>query len=161
MFEEEQEVDHTTCLSILCALFNLMTRCKNKKTPEDVKSLLVYQERFGTSIFELTSSDANKMQEEETQAMHRKSRQLKVEIERSSTYIGYKLLWVIQLFLEGKKFPSGSLSSDSWRYYVYDVVRFCTNEKFMQWFLEFDADAYFKILRKLFNDAEPSHYIRT
>lgn len=91
----------------------------------------------------MSSSDANKLQEEERQAMFRRSRLLKLEIERSSTYIGYKLLWVIRLFLEGKKFPSGSLSSDRWRYYVYDVVRFCTNSKFMQWFLEFDAEAFF------------------
>ena len=124
-------------------------------------SLLVYLERFGTSIFELSSSDSAKLQDPRKQEMFLKSRMLKLEIERSATYIGYKLLWVITLFLEGKKFPQGSLTSDMWRYYVYDVVRFCTNEKFMAWFLDFDADSFFTILRKLFNDPEPSEYIRT
>jgi hypothetical protein len=29
----------------------------------------------------------------------------KLEIEQSQTYIGYKLMWVMKMFLEGKKFP--------------------------------------------------------
>ena len=33
------------------------------------------------------------------------NREKKLEIEHSKTYIGYKLLWVINLFIEGKKFP--------------------------------------------------------
>lgn len=33
----------------------------------------------------------------------------KYEIEKSAFYIGYKLLWIIQLFLKGKKFPQGNL----------------------------------------------------
>ena len=39
------------------------------------------------------------------QELFKKSRALKLEIERSSTYIGYKILWIIRLFLEGKRFP--------------------------------------------------------
>ena len=58
LFEEVQDMPTTTCLSILCALFNLMTRSKFNKTREDVMSLLVYLENFGTSIFELSSSDS-------------------------------------------------------------------------------------------------------
>ena len=34
----------------------------------------------------------------------------RVEIEKSNVYIGYKLLWVIDLFLQGKKFPNGELT---------------------------------------------------
>jgi hypothetical protein len=29
-------------------------------------------------------------------------------IERSSTYLGYKLMWATRLFLLGKKFPKGN-----------------------------------------------------
>lgn len=50
---------------------------------------------------------------------------------------------LIKMFLLGKKFPSGILSSFKWRIYVYDIVRFITNERFSIWFLEFDADHYF------------------
>jgi hypothetical protein len=100
-------------------------------------------ENYGTSIFELSSSDSTKIYDANKEAMFLKSRLLKLDIERSSTYIGYKLLWIMTLFLEGKKFPQGSLSSDKWRFYVYDIVRFCTNDKFMQWFLDFDPEGFF------------------
>jgi hypothetical protein len=33
------------------------------------------------------------------------SKKEKMEIEHSQTYIGYKLMWVMKMFLEGKKFP--------------------------------------------------------
>lgn len=34
--------------------------------------------------------------------------QKKYEIERSHLYIGYKLLWIIKMYLEGRQFPYGS-----------------------------------------------------
>ena len=87
-----------------------MPRAKHKKTQEDVLSLTVYLERYGTSIFELSSSDSMKIHDENKQEMFKKARAVKLDIEHSTTYIGYKVLWVIKLFLEGKKFPQGSLS---------------------------------------------------
>lgn len=42
-----------------------------------------------------------------------------------------------------------------------DIVRFFTNEKFMQWFLDFDPDSFFAILKKLFNEHEPFDFIMT
>lgn len=93
--------------------------------------------------------------------MFKKSRALKLEIERSSTYIGYKILWVVKLFLEGKKFPQGNLSPACWRFYVMDIVRFCTNERFMTWFLDFDPDAFFLVLLKLFSDPECKEFLLT
>jgi hypothetical protein len=82
-------------------------------------------------------------------------------VEHSSTYIGYKILWIITLFLEGKKFPAGNLSELRWRYYVMDIVRFFTNERFLQWFLDFDPDSFFTVLKKLFTDPEPRGFIDT
>jgi nicotinic acid phosphoribosyltransferase len=35
-------------------------------------------------------------------------------IERSSVYVGYKLLWAIRLLLLGKKFPKGHFDLTSW-----------------------------------------------
>lgn len=60
---EENADDSTSCLSILCSLFNLMMRAKHKKTQKDVQSLLIYLERYGTSIFEISSSDSSKIQD--------------------------------------------------------------------------------------------------
>ena len=68
-----------------------------------------------------------------------KEREEKMAVEQSKTYIGYKILWIIRLFLEGKSFPSGSLSSFKWRMYVFDIVRFITQDWFLHWLLEFDA----------------------
>jgi len=59
---------------------------------------------------------------------------------------------VMKMFLEGKKFPQGTLSAFKWRIYVYDIVRFATNEKFMNWFLEFDPDTFFKLMKQLFTE---------
>jgi hypothetical protein len=64
---------------------------------------------------------------------------VKLDIEHSKTYIGYKLMWVIRLFLEGKKFPTGNLTIFKWRMYIFDIVRFITTKQFLKWFLEFDA----------------------
>ena len=87
------------------------------------------------------------------------NRKQKLEIEHSCTYIGYKLLWVITLFLEGKKFPSGQLSAFKWRCYIYDIVRFCTNIQFMNWFLDFDPEAFLSVLKRVFLDTEPQEYV--
>lgn len=89
------------------------------------------------------------------------NRQKKLEIEHSRIYIGYKLLWVITLFIEGKKFPTGTLSSFKWRCYIYDIVRFLTNDKFLSFFLDFDPYAFFQVLKKLFLEQEPYEYLKT
>lgn len=120
----------------------------------------MYLDTYGTSIFEISSSDNSKIQDPTKQALFKNKKALKLEIERSSTYIGYKILWIIKLFLDGKKFPVGSLTSNRWQYYVMDIVRFCTNERFMIWFLEFDSDAFFTVILKLFNDTTPFHFIK-
>ena len=54
IFKDEKESDSTTCLSILCALFNIMMRSKTKRTEADVQNLLTYLETFPTSVFELS-----------------------------------------------------------------------------------------------------------
>lgn len=88
-------------------------------------------------------------------------RQIKLDIEHSKTYIGYKLMWVMQLFLEGKKFPTGTLSSFKWRMYVFDIVRFITSSQFLKWFLTFDPQRFFKLVLCLYINQEPFQYIQT
>ena len=70
-------------------------------------------------------------------------------------------MWVMKMFLEGKKFPQGTLSAFKWRIYVYDIVRFATNQQFLAWFLEFDPDCFFKLMKTLFLDQEPYEYIQS
>lgn len=45
----------------------------------------------------------------------------KYDIERSHTYIGYKLLFIIKTYLEGRQFPYGSLSQDKQESYCIKV----------------------------------------
>lgn len=52
----------------------------------------------------------------------------KYEIEKSRTYIGYKLLWIIKIFLQGRAFPSGNLTPEKYRMHVYDITNFISND---------------------------------
>ena len=74
----------------------------------------------------------------------------KYEIERSHLYIGYKLLWIIKMFLDGRKFPNGNLEDAQWRMHVYHIVDFVTNEDNLKEILDFDPEQFFKIMAKLF-----------
>lgn len=70
-------------------------------------------------------------------------------------------MWVMKMYIEGKKFPQGTLSAFKWRIYVYDIVRFSTNDKFLEWFLAFDPDCFFQLMKSLFLDQEPYEYIQS
>ena len=42
---------------------------------------------------------------------------------------------------------------------MFDIVRFFTNERFLIWFLEFDPESFFMILKKIYLEQEPYDYI--
>ena len=50
------------------------------------------------------------------------NRNKKYEVEKSRCYIGYKLLWIMKLYLEGRMFPYGSLSQDKWEKNTTQIV---------------------------------------
>ena len=50
----------------------------------------------------------------------------KQEIENSSVYLKYRLLWTIEIFLRGQKFPSGHLTKWQYKQYVFNIVDFIT-----------------------------------
>ena len=70
-------------------------------------------------------------------------------------------MWIIRLFMQGKMFPSGNLSSFKWQMYVFDIVRFITTPQFLKWFLRFDPKCFFKLITPLFTENEPFNYILT
>jgi hypothetical protein len=41
-----------------------------------------------------------------------------------------------------------------------DIVRFCISDQFLQYFLEFDAEAFFIVIQKLFIQSGPATCIR-
>jgi hypothetical protein len=47
--------------------------------------------------------------------------------ERSKVYLGYKLFWLIRLYLYGKKFPQGNIMEHKWRAFVHDIVQFLSS----------------------------------
>lgn len=51
----------------------------------------------------------------------------KQRIEKSLTYLGYKILWVLHLFIDGKKFPTGNIKDKMWRAYIQDIIEFLSN----------------------------------
>lgn len=140
IFDKDKNMENTVCLHILCSLFNLMNKSKIIKSRDEVMVLLS-KGKDSTILFEANmtddqttnSSDREKQHQEKESAM--KQRKLKLEMEHSKTYIGYKLMWVMRLFLQGKKFPTGTLSAFKWRMYVFDIVRFITTPQFLKWFL--------------------------
>ena len=67
----------------------------------------------------------------------------RLNAEKSQIYLGYKILWVIRLFLNGKKFPQGNIPDKRWRQYVYEIVDCITQKNIMLDLLYIDAEAYF------------------
>jgi hypothetical protein len=153
LFDNDEE--NTVCLQLLCSLYNMMIKSTIKGDKSDIFKLLTYDHSFTLGA----PSPSEKAAQEEPTEEAVFSRREKLDIEHSQTYIGYKLMWVMKMFLEGKKFPQGTLSSFKWRIYVYDIVRFATNQQFLTWFLAFDPDCFFKLMKGLFLDQEPYEYI--
>lgn len=159
IFDKDKNMENTVCLHILCALYNVMNKSKIEKTKEELITTLSSM-KDSTILFEANQledkTDAEVMEKRmKEKAEQQAERQQKLEIEHSKTYIGYKLMWVIQLFLEGKKFPTGTLSAFKWRMYVFDIVRFVTTSQFLRWFLHFDPQRFFKMILALYINQEP------
>lgn len=74
----------------------------------------------------------------------------KHEIEQSKFYIGYRLIWVINLFLKGKKIPSGWLTEAKHKAFCYNIVDFVTQRENLEELVDFDPQAFFSALGHLF-----------
>ena len=98
-------------MQILNTMFKLTREARNKDYSKD-------------DIFMLSIVDSQK----------------KYDIEKSKAYIGYKLLWIIKMFLEGKSFPYGSLGQEKWRMHVYDIAHFVTTDEFLTELMNFDIE---------------------
>ena len=78
--------------------------------------------------------------------------QFREVFEKSSAYVGYKLLWAIRLTLLGKRFPKGHYEMKLWQEIVHEVLDIITQEDFMKTLVEIDASAYFQIITIAFNN---------
>lgn len=73
-------------------------------------------------------------------------------LEKSSVYVGYKLLWIIRLLLLGKRFPKGHFEQNVWHDITHEVLDIITQDDFMRTMYEIDASAYFQIITIVFNN---------
>ncbi len=60
--------------------------------------------------------------------MLKTDKERRAEIEKSYIYIGYKLMWVMKMFISGRKFPDQALVDLQWRQYCYDIIVFLLDE---------------------------------
>ena len=79
----------------------------------------------------------------------------KKQIEQSQLYLGYKILWVIRLFIDGKKFPQGNIREKKWRSYIHDVIQFLETPEYLKVLLEVDAESFFRVISILFYPSKP------
>tara|TARA_B110000285_G_C15090668_1_gene598892 strand:+ start:859 stop:1296 length:438 start_codon:yes stop_codon:yes gene_type:complete len=75
---------------------------------------------------------------------------IKYQIEKSKCYIGYKLLWIMKMYLEGRSFPYGSLQHEKFEQYSIQISKLVMNNQFIKEFLEFDSKCFFESIQKLF-----------
>lgn len=91
----------------------------------------------------------NEIQELDNMPANMSKREL---LEKSSTYLGYKLLWAARLFLLGKKFPKGTFEMHVWNAVTHDISNLITREDFIETLIAIDAEAYFQTVSILFNN---------
>lgn len=84
--------------------------------------------------------------------------QKKYEIEKSHSYIAYKLLWIMKMYLEGRQFPYGSLSQEQWKRNTLKIAEQLLNKEFVNDMLLFDAGCFLEVMQRLFY-GEPYWFI--
>ena len=75
----------------------------------------------------------------------------RIPLEKSSCYVGYKLLWMIRLLLLGKKFPKGHFEQTAWHDITHEVLDIITSTEYMRTLCGIDAQAFFQIVTIAFN----------
>ena len=64
--------------------------------------------------------------------------------------MGYRLFWILGLFLKGKRFPTGTLDHIQYKVQVLNIVDFVTDEDNLCAMLDFDSEAFFNTMVSLF-----------
>jgi hypothetical protein len=67
----------------------------------------------------------------------------RLKTEKSALYLGYKLLWVIRLLINGKRFPTGTIEAKRWNLYVIELANRLSKEDIMVELLKIDSEAFF------------------
>lgn len=84
----------------------------------------------------------------------------RLRAEKSQIYLGYKILWVIRLILNGKRYPSGHVEESMWKKQVHEIIQCITQKAIMLDLLYIDAEAYFQIMSILFYKGKVFEFIK-
>jgi hypothetical protein len=146
-----EKKDKTSCTTVLLSVFDLYKKASKKAR----------QEIFKPKAPNVASGPASN---EATQMQHIDIHMLKdvpydstekQQIERSQTYLGYKILWILNLFINGKKFPSGKIRTVMWRAYIHDILEFLSNPNYLKTLLTIDAETVFQMISIIFYPTNP------
>jgi hypothetical protein len=50
---------------------------------------------------------------------------------------------VLNLFIDGKKFPAGLIRDKMWREYIHDIIEFLSSQEYLKTLLSIDAESVF------------------
>ena len=84
----------------------------------------------------------------------------RLRAEKSQIYLGYKILWVVRLILNGKRYPTGHVEESLWRKQVHEIIECITKKAIMLDLLYIDAEAYFQIMSILFYKGKVFEFIK-
>ncbi len=132
-----EKKDNTSCTTVLCSLFDLYKKA-NKKNLQAM-FMLKPQQAGSPQVVDITN-----LREAPYESLD------KQQIERSQTYLGYKILWILNMFLDGRKFPAGSIKESMWRAYLHDIIEFLSNQEYLKTLLSIDAESVFQMIAVLF-----------
>jgi WD40 repeat protein len=74
------------------------------------------------------------------------------ELENSKQYIGHKLLWFINLCINGKKIHNTNIHENKYRKLIIKILAWILKDEIFSKFLVFDSHSLFSILIKYFED---------
>jgi hypothetical protein len=120
-------------------MFKLMKKIGGKEKKEESKGIMPYTRKDIQMLFNVDSK-------------------IKYEIEKSKYYVGYKLLWIMRMYLEGRQFPYGSLQHSQWETFVNQIASLLEDDQFLKEFLDFDSKCFFHVVCRLFY-GEPYQFI--
>ena len=108
----------------------LDNRDKQEYTCEQyLKLALEFKEKARQS--ELDTQDA-KVKRDQLQQLKEVDDAKRAQIEKSHFYIGYKILWTMQLLIQGIKFPNSRFSDSQQTAFVLDIVKIIHNEEYLK-----------------------------
>eukprot|EP00347_Sterkiella_histriomuscorum_P024298 403331615 len=129
-----EKKDNTSCVQVLCSLFDLYKKCSKNS--------------------QISMIDLQMLREFDYESEEKK------QIEKSQIYLGYKILWSIRLFIDGKKFPQGNIREHKWRSYIHDVIQFLSTPEYLKVLLEIDAETLFQVISILFYPSKPFELVQ-